>query len=398
MFALRFLFFLIFFGNVLGADLYDPVALYLTWQKSPQTTMTIQWITQSDRHNDLIEYQRVGEKEWKSVSGKHQPMPDKYPFFIHHAEIMGLLPDTEYRFRTGNDAVSYKFRTMPEKMTKPIRFVVGGDIYHDGIQLVEKMNKQIAKLDPMFVLAGGDLAYNDEGKSTAPKVIPKWLDLLITWKKDLITPDGKLIPIIPIIGNHDVKGKFDRSPSDAPYFYALFAMPGLQGYNVLDFGDYMSIVLLDSGHTHPIKGEQTKWLKSALESRLHVPHKFAIYHIAAFPSVRSYKGKCKPDIREHWVPLFEKFGVHAAFEHHDHAYKRTHPLKNGKVDPKGVLFIGDGGWGVETPRTPKNLKKAWYLAKALPSRNIIMVQIHDQVRHFFAFDDNGKILDEFVSK
>ena len=391
-----FLIFLFLAASLTGE--YDPPAIYLTWQHSPQTTMTVQWITNNDRHEDLVEYQRVGENEWKRVMGFHRPMPEKYPFLIHHAEIIGLLPDTDYRFRTSPDALSYKFRTMPEKLTKPIRFVVGGDIYHDGIEILEKMNRQVAHLNPMFVIAGGDLAYNDTSSSTMPKVMPRWMDLLISWKKQLVTPEGRLIPILPVIGNHDVKGKFGKTPAEAPFFYSLFAMPGIQGYNVLDFGDYMSIVLLDSGHTHPIPGLQAKWLQSALEQRQSIPHKFAVYHVAAFPSVRDFDGKCKPEIRKSWVPLFEQYGVSAVFEHHDHAYKRTHPLLNGKVNPKGVLYIGDGAWGVEEPRKPKSPSKVWYLARTISSRNVVLVTIHDNIHHFFAFDEKGNIIDEFINK
>jgi hypothetical protein len=283
---------------------------------------------------------------------------------------------------------------MPDKATIPIRFVVGGDIYHDGYDLLTKMNRQVAKLNPMFILAGGDLAYNKERRGNGPGM-PRWLEWLIAWKNQLVTSDGRLIPIVPVIGNHDVKGGFDRTPAEAPFFYSLFAMPGLQGYNVLDFGDYMSIVLLDSGHTHPIAGLQTMWLYKTLETRKAVPHKFALYHVAAFPSVRRFDGQCKPEIRKNWVPLFEQFGVKTAFEHHDHAYKRTWPMKEGKVDPKGVIFMGDGGWAVEKIRTPKRPDKTWYLAKSAAARNAIMVSIHDNTYHYLAYDDNGDIIDEY---
>jgi hypothetical protein len=54
-------------------------------------------------------------------------------------------------------------------------------------------------------------------------------------------------------------------------------MTGYQGNNVLDFGSYLSIILLDSQHTHPIEGAQTHWLFHTLEKRQHIPHKFALY-------------------------------------------------------------------------------------------------------------------------
>lgn len=382
----------------LQGDLYDPVAVYLTWQRSPETTMTVQWISTKDHPDDRLEYQRVGEVAWKPVQGLHTPMPEKYAYWIHQTEIVNLLPDTEYYFRIGADGVRYKFRTMPDKMTTPIRFVVGGDIYHDGIDVVEKMNKQAAKLNPMFALCGGDLAYNDDKPGQFPKLRPRWMDWLISWKKGMVTADGRLIPLIPVIGNHDVKRGFSHQPKNAPFFYSLFAMPGAQGYNVLDFGNYMSLFLLDSGHTHPVRGNQTQWLYQSLKARQTVPLKFAIYHVASFPSYRKFNGTTSTEIRKYWVPLFEQFGIQNAFENHDHTYKRTHPIRNLKYDPSGIVYVGDGAWGVEEPRTPRSPNSTWYLAEAKSSRNIVLVILHDDTRHFIAYDDNGEIIDEFVGK
>lgn len=376
----------------------EPVTVYLTWQRSPETTMTIHWITNLENDSDFIEYQRKGEAQWQKSKGSHVKMPDNYPFWIHTAELTGLKPDTDYFFKTFTDGQKYKFRTMSDDPSKPIRFLAGGDVYHDGLDVLEKMNRQAAKMDPMFALVGGDIAYNYLKPSSMPKLMPRWMDWLIAWKNQMVTSDGKLIPMVAVIGNHDVKGGYDRSPKDAAFFYSLFAFPGIQGFNVLDFGSRMSIVVLDSGHTHPIEGYQTRWLGQTLEQRRTVPHKFGIYHVAAFPSVRKFNGKNKAKIRNNWVPLFEKFGVNAIFEHHDHAYKRTWPILNGKPDPKGVLYLGDGGWGVEKPRKPRKPADTWYLAKSASSRNVIFVTVHGHERHFIAINDDGQIIDEFISK
>lgn len=378
-------------GCALGE--YDPVALYLTWQRQPDTTMTIQWISEASRHDDLVEYQRLGESHWKSAKGSHAPMPEKYPFLIHRLELAHLLPDSDYRFRIGPDGVIYKFRTMPSAMTSPIRFVVGGDIYRDGWDLLEKMNKQAARLDPMFVLVGGDLAYNEKGPNIY-KHAPRWLEWLIAWKKQMVTSQGRLIPILAAIGNHDVKKRHSHVPESAPFFYALFPVTG---FSVLDFGSYLSLFLLDSGHTHPIDGAQTEWLEKALKARQSVSHKIAIYHVPAYPSVRDFHNDDSAAIRKYWVPLFEKLHLDTAFENHDHAYKRTWPILNGKKDPSGVLYLGDGGWAVAKPRPTRNPSKTWYLANAKASRNFVLAILHGQTRHFIAFDDEGNIIDETVS-
>jgi hypothetical protein len=99
-------------------------------------------------------------------------------------------------------------------------------------------------------------------------------------------------------------------------------------------------------------------LNNTLKERSTIPYKFVIYHVAAFPSVRKWDGSTAKDIRKHWVPLFEEYGVSAVFENHDHAYKRSKLLKRGVVDPTGVLYFGDGGWAVDA-RTPKTPEEVW---------------------------------------
>lgn len=378
----------------------DPVTFYLTWQRSPETTMTIQWVTQASRPTNELFFKQHGSKDWYSVQGHITPMPDKQPYRIHKLELTKLQPDTSYEFKIGAEGTIYKFRTMPAVLTKPIRFVEGGDFFHPkgSIEILRKMNRLAASLDPQFILCGGDLVYaeNVSGVSSI-KPIDRWLEWLMAWKEDMIAPDGRVIPMIPVIGNHEVKnGGNGRPPSDAPYFYSLFAFPGWQGYNVIDFGNYMTFVGMDSGHTHPVPGPQTIWLNRTLKERSAIPYKFVIYHVAAFPSVRKWDGKISEQIRKHWVPLFEEYGVDAVYENHDHAYKRSKPIKRGAIDPSGVLYIGDGGWAIDAPRTPKDPEDTWYLAKTASSRNMSITIVAQDSLHFFAYDENGKILDEYI--
>lgn len=407
-FLIRFFLVVSFFVISCGfAEGTDPLTVYLTWQRSPESTMTVQWISDLDSSDDLVEYQKEGESIWYYTRGRHMRMPEKFPYYIHVVELMNLSPDTIYLFRTNRSPTVYKFKTMPVHLDTSIRFVVGGDVYHDGIDLVHATNRQAAKTDPMFALIGGDIAYA-AGKrfgflpafmhpwldALTSQKVDRWLMWLIAWKNDMVTSDGRLIPFVPAIGNHDTNGRFHQSPQRAPFFYSLFAMPGIQGYNVLDFGDYMSVFILDSGHTHPISGNQKLWLSRALEMRQTFPHKFAIYHVPAYPSVRDFNNEISPQIRRSWVPLFEKYQLTAAFENHDHCYKRTHPLLQGKIDPQGVLYIGDGAWGIEKPRRSKPSADKWYLAKTVSQRHFILVTIKESSRRFQAVTPSGVVIDD----
>ena len=68
----------------------------------------------------------------------------------------------------------------------------------------------------MFAVIGGDLAY-DNGKSVEIN-----LAFLKNYSKHMVSRDGRLIPMVACIGNHEVDGGYNQPRSRAPFFYALF--------------------------------------------------------------------------------------------------------------------------------------------------------------------------------
>jgi hypothetical protein len=224
-------------------------------------------------------------------------------------------------------------------------------------------------------------------------MVERWLDWIKVWHTHMITPQGHLIPMIAAIGNHDLIGGFDQTPAQATVFSALFPMPGKRIYHVLDFDPYLSIFILDSGHANPVAGLQAQWLRTALEERQKVTHRLALYHVPAYPSIRDFHHKHSAIIRTSWVPLFEQGGIQAVFEHHDHAYKRTYPLLKGRIHPQGIVYLGDGGWGVEKPRSLRT--KRSYLAKFAAVRHFIAVTLTSTSQHFKCVNDQGQVLDEY---
>lgn len=390
----------------------EPLAVYLTWQKDPTSTMTIQWISKNPEEGqkeekpviDTIEFEPC-EKEaeeqksaWKEVTGTHHSLPEKAPYLVHIVELKELSPHTSYRFRIQGEEKEYLFQTMPKTLSEPIVFVAGGDTNQAGAAAFEETNRQAAKENPSFTLFGGDLAYASPNEKDGQENGEKWIRWLSSYSKTMITPKGYLIPLLVTIGNHDVKGHYDGSPKDAPFFYSLFRMPGLRpglpGYSVLRFGTYFSLYLLDSDHTNRVNGAQTEWLKREL-SKEKSTHRFAIYHVPAYPSVRSFHMKISASIRRHWVPLFEKYRLNIALENNDHAYKRTYPLIDREVDPRGVVYIGDGSWGVR-PRTPKKPKHVDYLAKTKAVRQFLKIKLSESEREIWSLTENGELVDHYI--
>ncbi len=119
----------------------------------------------------------------------------------------------------------------------------------------------------------------------------------------------------------------------------------------------------------------------------------AAYHIGAYPSVYSYKGSTPKKIRSEWSPLFERYRLNAAFEHHNHAYKRTFPMKDGKIDPEGVIYMGDGSWGI-SPRKPK---KMWYLDIAERTNAVCLITLNSEKSTIQGINLKGQVIDSVTT-
>jgi hypothetical protein len=243
----------------------------------------------------------------------------------------------------------------------------------------------------MFAVIGGDLGY-DNGKSVEIS-----LAFLRNYSKHMIGRNGRLIPMIACIGNHEVDGRYNQTRVKAPFFYALF--DGLYpetGFASLDFGDYLSLVLLDTNHTTPIGGAQTDWLEKTLRARKDHPNVLVVNHVPAYPSYRNMvdsKGKegTGAGNRKYWVPLFDKYRVPVVLEHHDHTFKRSKPLLDGLAHDNGVLYLGDGSWGrLRTPQKPDRLP---HIAVANRDFHLSLHRIQGRERFHLALDEFGRVMD-----
>lgn len=339
-----------------------PPAVYLTWTGDPTTTMVAHW------HNDdaaatMSRHRPAGSGgAWTTLAASTTvPFPHTERH-VHTVEITGLTPGGEYEFEVDGYDETFRFRPLPASLDVPLKFGVGGDV--DVGSTADAMTAAISSHDPAFLVVGGDVAYAD-GRA---ENFWKWMRYFESWFHNARAPDGRLIPKVMAIGNHEVRNGYTQNHPDfdntaawrlryAPYFYRFFAFPGPTGHGVLDAGDYLSLVVLDSDHGNLIVNQNT-WLAQTLDARRDRKHLIPIYHVPAYPSHRSFDDEFSVRVRQNWVPLFENAGVHLAFEHHDHTFKRTKPLLASQENPDGIVYLGDGLWGIGS-RVPDTGR--WYL-------------------------------------
>lgn len=377
----------------------EPMHIYLTYSDAPETSIDINILLPAKvervdvfydteaRGDDTAAYAHQMEAVYHQTT---MELSDRRTLYV--ATLTGLTPGTIYHFVAGEAKYGMskprKFKTLPGGETA-FRFVNGGDMGVDG--LVVPLLKLAAKEDPEFALIGGDLAYVNGLLGG----YARWDMWLKNWDENMVTSDGRMIPIITAIGNHETNAYKDEDKEiRAPWYMGLFGRQGKELYYSRKIGDLLVFFLLDSGHLTPHDGAQAAWLASELETYKDVKYKFAAYHVPLYPSHRPYDGVASQLGRTHWGPLFDKYGLTVALEHHDHTFKRTKPLKGNVVDPTGTVYIGDGCFGRD-PR-PVDPQVRWYNHAEASKANFWVIDVSSEGLKFRAIDDQANPLDAFT--
>jgi hypothetical protein len=382
----------------------DVLPVYLTWgQEDTTTTMTVYYHTIGPAEGSHVYYDVVPRDGNPASYAYHATGFEKrregVDRTVHVVELTGLEPGTSYFFVVGDPLSGFReerrFRTVRDDGS-PIRFVVGGDM---GTGLLPRMiSARAAAQNPDFALLGGDIAYA-WGRYEDYRQWPAWFS---DWEATMRTPDGHLIPMVVAIGNHEVDHRLRSPASDAeraPFFTLFFHQhPEGRSYFLRRFGARLAVWVLDSGHLAGFAGAQEAWLERSLREHRDTRFRFALYHVSLFPSHRPYYERSSMAGRKHWVPHFDAFQLTAAFEHHEHLLKRSHPLRDGALaaDGEGTLYIGDGGWGKSHVRKPEG--ERWYLAKTLRRRHVWSVTLSGDEVRYTALGAAGQVFDEFVQR
>ncbi|MCC5876660.1 MAG: metallophosphoesterase family protein [Candidatus Sumerlaeia bacterium] len=372
------------------------------WIKDPASQAVLSWNTREEGTNNRVYFDRVsraGDIESYSKSSKSFKT-GKYtmrevdhnwvdPAHYHHVHLSDLRPDTVYYVVFATDesvSQEFHFRTAPGD-DKDVAVLFGGDSRIGGSDPYDhndrqKMNRRMSILfeenpDIIAFVHGGDYCQLAEWRYLEP-----WLsDHELT-----TTSKGRLLPIIPARGNHD------RGVG----YVEMFSWPdlGQDYYFETTLSSRVSIITLNTEIS--LGGDQRDWLDSTLE-RVRPENRWVVasYHRPSYPSVRTYQDGATR--RDNWVDIFEKYTIDLALESHDHALKRTVPIRAGEHDPEnGVVYIGDGGLGVPQ-RNPD--PERWYLQEpglTKPAHHVHVLRFNSETLRGTAYGMDAKILDDFT--
>lgn len=323
------------------------IGCYATVNKDPRTSMNIHFHIKED-HSDVsnvMQYRMHGSILWKTVESSHTKDFLKTDKVIKWFSLMELDPDTIYEVRLESDEKTYTFRTLPETNERDIRVAFTSDVTHDGNTMDRNLAKgALADYNPDLICLVGDIAHADGVK------VSRWNTFWGAWFNHAYTKDGHMIPILSTLGNHDGftdRGQlwyFDNVNINIPYFYNFFPRyENDKSYGVIDVGDYLSIIMLDGGHSVPVAGEQTTWLENVLQQRMDrivIP----AMHYSPYPAVYGYDDGewVAPYMRQLWTPLFKQHDIKVAYTGHNHVFSVTPFVSGDSLDEDGTIYIGQG--------------------------------------------------------
>ncbi len=372
------------------------------WMENPAHEAVVSWSTReagNDHRIYIDTVSRGGDPEAYADrvgtfrDGAYTMIPEDEawaePAYYHHVHLDGLEPSTTYYFViASDDAISEEFHfiTAPAG-DEPIAILFGGDSRIGGREPYDhndrqKMNMRMAALleeNPQIIAFahGGDYCQRAEWR---------YLDPWLTDHELVRTDAGRLLPIIPARGNHDMQIGFEEK----------FAWPDRERDYYFSTRLSSEVALVTLNTEISLGGDQRNWLEGELPGlRSEVRWLFVQYHRPAYSSVRSLQDGAGR--RNNWVPLFERFNVDLVCESHDHALKRTMPIRAGAPDPEnGIIYIGDGGLGVPQ-RDPD--PDRWWLQDpgfAKSAHHVHMLEFGRDRKRVRAFGMNGEVLDDFT--
>lgn len=378
-----------------------PRHVRVTWMEKPATQAVISWSTTLPGethavHVDTAPRNGVRKDYAKRVrevhSGEYTRSEDDLaygepPLYYHHALLSDLEPSTAYYFAVASDedtSQEFHFITAPVD-DRPIRILFGGDsriggsepyLHEDRRAINRRMALTAEEHEDVIAFAhGGDFFQRAELRYMKP-----WM----TDHELVTTAKGRILPLIPTRGNHDRQIGFEE----------MFYWPERSHdyYYVTQLGAKTALVTLNTEIS--LAGAQSAWLAGTLKDlRPANDWVFVQYHKPSYPSVRGWTDG--EDRRHFFVPIMERFYVDLVMESHDHAMKRTLPIREGGPHPQGITYIGDGGLGVPL-RTPDPTR--WYLQSpglVKSAHHFHLLEFTDGAIRGRAFGMDGAVLDDF---
>ncbi len=308
--------------------------------------------------------------------------------YIQEVTLEGLEPETPYYYQVtakaqnGTEMKSgiLTFGTAV-KSESAFSFNIIGDT-ESRPHVNHRLGELIWEERPHFIMHLGDVT---DGGKKAHKF--EWNYEYFTG----ITPVASRIPVFPVAGNGE---------SDLYWYNRYHKLPETEAYYSFTYGN-AEFFMLNSNASDELKkgGAQYEWLKKKLAAS-NAKWKFVAHHHCPVSSDENdygntWAGKTSGMGDQKFgdlMPLYESAGVDVVFYGHVHAYERSWPLTDGKIDKEnGVVYIQSGGAGGHLEDfTPTHNS---FSNRVQRGNHYCRVDVFDDTFSFKMYDTEGRLKD-----
>ena len=307
---------------------------------------------------------------------------------LHEIKLDNLLPKTKHFYRmVCTDADGKKLIGKPSTFftavdaTDAYSFTVIGDTQRNPV-VTGKVAKLMWDRRPNFVVHLGDVVDNGPDKKQ--------------WTDDLFKPCAELfarVPVYPCIGNHE---------KNHAHYYKYFSLPKPEYYYSFKYGN-AEFFSLDTNKPVDPDSEQYKWLDRSLLAS-DAKWKICFHHHPCYSSDSDDYGNTEKANSTYGAPkhkyligLYEKHRVDLVMNGHIHAYERTWPIRDKKVDIKtGVTYLTSGGGGGSLE--PFEPTPAFFKKEHRVDFHYCYFAVHGGTVDCKVFDSTDRMFDQFSLK
>jgi hypothetical protein len=333
-----------------GSSHYAPGAfpdrIVLVPSEDPASMLAVAWRTNTGVERPQVQFVRAKDSpdladDALEVSAQTRPLHGSNGLAHHHfARITDLQPDTLYAYRVqGVNTWSEWFHVRTAaREPRPFSFLYFGDAQNSIKSLYSRVIRDAWRREPQAALMihAGDLISGGDDRDD--EEWGEWFDA------------GQFLHatalVVPAAGNHE----HDDDPDDAdryvlkPSWSAHLPVPanGVPSLSATTYWfDYQGVrfITLDSSMAvaNGLAGRQAQWLEPLLRDN---PNRWTVvtFH---HPMHSVSLGRDNPQLRKHWQPLLERYGVDLVLQGHDHVYGRGSNLAEGKGsrDGAGTVYV-----------------------------------------------------------
>lgn len=375
----------------------DRIILNLTQEAA--TSIAVTWrtdvtITESFCELQILSGGKINPENTKSFKAKTTTVKYEYEgeptieVNQHSCVFTDLIPGTKYLYRVGsvgNWSEWLEFQ-QPSSDNNRFSFVYFGDPQTDIKSQWSRVVRKAYKTDPdcSFMLYAGDII-NRAGRDS------EWNE----WFEAGSYIFGS-VPQVLTPGNHD----YEDLQID-PHWKYQFTQPGNGPKEVKGtcfYVDYknLKIISIDSAVESELEDENGAALKSQklwLDSLLAANTKDWVIVTTHLPFYSTKESRDNPQLRKHFQPILEKYGVDMVLTGHDHSYGRGIASDNASSKSSVVYVVSVSG-----PKLYEAGNKEWMQFKGNQQQLFQLITIEGDKLNFSAYTVDGELFDEFAIK